>query len=311
MTNTIPSRTIQKAIHRVSALIGNTTLYPISKAYSKKGVYIYAKLEWQQLGGSIKARPAFNIIKTALLNGNLNPEKTLLDATSGNTGIAYAAIGSALGIKVKLALPENASEERKLLLKSLGAELILTSRFEGTDGAQNVARELAEKEPEKYFYANQYANQANFLAHYENTAEEIIKQTGGRLNHFVAGLGTTGTFVGTGKKLKEYNQAIQLTALQPDNPMHGLEGWKHLETAIVPKIYDASIADTQGEIDTLEAYEWVKRLAKKEGLTVSPSSAANLLGAVKIAEKIEAGYIVTTFADDASKYSEVTKQIFK
>jgi cysteine synthase B len=309
MTATI-SRTAKIRLKKVESLIGKTPLFSLDNIYRKKGVKIYVKLEWQQLGSSVKARPAFNIIKNAILNNELNNDITLLDATSGNTGIAYASIAAALGIKVKLALPENASKERKILLKSLGAELVLTSKFEGTDGAQIVAKELKAADPSRYYYADQYANEYNWKAHYEYTAAEIISQTGGRITHFINGLGTTGTFVGTGRKLKEYNANIQLISLQPNNPMHGLEGWKHLETARVPPIYDARIADENNEVDTLESYEIIKKVAKKEGLIISPSAAANILGAIHLAEKIDSGIIVTTLADDASKYSEVIQSLF-
>ncbi len=297
-------------VNRVEKLIGNTPLYPIKKVYHKEGVQIYAKLEWQQLGSSVKARPAFNIIKNAVLSGNLDRSKSLLDATSGNTGIAYAAIGAALGLKITLCLPENASEERKRILNSLGVDIIYTSKFDGTDGAQLKAKELAKAYPDKYYYANQYANVHNWEAHYLTTGREIWEQTNGAITHFVAGLGTTGTFLGTSRRLKAYNPNIEVVSVQPDNPMHGLEGWKHLETAIVPKIYDATVADRTLEADTLEAYDMVKAISLKEGLLVSPSAAANLNSAIQLAEQIEEGVIVTTFADDASKYSEVMQHIF-
>ena len=192
------------------------------------------KQEWMQLSGSVKCRPAYRIFLDAIEKGELTEDKTLLDATSGNTGIAYAAIGSALGIKVALCLPENASKERKQILASLGAEIIYTSKYEGTDGAQDVAKGLAQRKPDKYFYADQYKNDNNWKAHYHTTAVEIFNDIP-HLTHFVTGLGTTGTFVGTGRRLKEFNPEIQLISFQPDSAMHGLEGWKHLETAIVPR----------------------------------------------------------------------------
>lgn len=300
----------KERIWHVSHLIGNTPIYELSHVLQKPGIRIFAKLEWQQLGGSVKSRPAFNIIKNALHDGQIGGNKSLLDATSGNTGIAYAAIGAALNIPITLCLPENASEERKQILKSLGANLILTSRFEGTDGAQLRAKEIVLEHPERYFYADQYANANNWRAHFETTAPEIWQQTNGKVTHFVAGLGTTGTFTGTGRGLKRFNPNIELVALQPDNPMHGLEGWKHLETAIVPKIFDDQLADRTLEIETLEAYEMVKAVAKKEGLLISPSAAANLVGAIKVAQTINKGVIVTTFADNAEKYSEVMHSIF-
>jgi len=312
MTKHIASRniTLKTRLQQVEQLIGNTPLYPITKAYAKNGIQIFAKLEWQQLGSSVKSRPAFNIIKNAIYSGQLDGNKHLLDATSGNTGIAYASIAAALGIPVTLCLPENASEERKAILKALGVNIIYTSKFDSTDGAQLRAKELFKEQPDKYYYADQYANDSNWRAHTETTAPEIWHGTQGKITHFVAGLGTTGTFVGTSRGLKTFNPDIQVIASQPDNPMHGLEGWKHLETAIVPKIYDPQLADQFLEIDTLESYDLVKTIAQKEGLLVSPSAAANLLGAIKIAEQIEQGVIVTTFADDASKYTEVLKHIF-
>ncbi len=310
MTKFIKSKPTFSNINGIGTLIGNTPLHKINNVYSKKGVEIWAKLEWMQLGGSVKARPAFNIIQSAIVNEEWDNNKILIDATSGNTGIAYASIASALGLKLKLALPENASPERKTILKSLGAELILTSKFEGTDGAQEVVKELVHENPGKYTYLDQYSNHSNWLAHYNSTALEIIDQTKGRISHFVTGLGTTGTFVGTSRRLKEFNPKIKTIELQPDNPLHGLEGWKHLETAIVPKIYDADIADEQLFIDTLETYEIIKKVSSDEGLLLSPSAAANLLGAIKVAEKIDKGVIVTTFPDDASKYSEILSQIF-
>ncbi|MFT5763602.1 MAG: cysteine synthase B [Saprospiraceae bacterium] len=302
---------LESKLEKVVALVGNTPLYRISNVFSKPGVEIYAKLEWQQLGGSVKSRPAFNIIKQAILEGKLGQGKHLLDATSGNTGIAYAAIGAALGIPVTLCLPENASDSRKQILKSLGVNIVFTSPFESTDGAQIKAKELYKKNPKKYFYADQYANEHNWKAHYETTGVEIWDQTKGKITHFVAGLGTTGTFTGTSRRLKAYNQQIEVIALQPNNPMHGLEGWKHLETAIVPKIYDDQLADRFLEADTLEAFDLIKQVAQQEGLLISPSAAANLLGAIEVAKEIEQGIIVTTFADNAEKYTEVMKQIFQ
>jgi cysteine synthase B len=295
---------------KVGQLVGKTPLYEIRNAYHKPGVRIFAKLEWQQLGGSVKSRPAFNIIKNALRDGYIGQGQHLLDATSGNTGIAYAAFCAALNIPVTLCLPENASEERKRILKALGANIHYTSRFDGTDGAQLEAKRLYREQADRYFYADQYANDNNWRAHYETTAPEIWQQTCGKITHFVAGLGTTGTFTGTGRGLLMFNPDIELIGLQPDNPMHGLEGWKHLETAIVPKIYDGKLADRFLEIDTLDAYDMVRTLAQTEGLLVSPSAAANLLGAIQVAEQIDNGVIVTTFADNAEKYSEVMERIF-
>jgi len=298
---------------KLSALrsqIGNTPLVSFPNIFRKENVLLYAKKEWEQLSGSVKARAAFAIFRDAIEKKQLYPGKILLDATSGNTGIAYARIGKILGIPVSLCLPENASSERKSILRKLGVELTMTSRFEGTDGAQEVARSLAEKSPGLYFYADQYKNENNWKAHFEGTAAEILKQVP-RITHFVTGLGTTGSFVGTGRRLKKENPTIRLMSLEPDNPLHGLEGWKHLETAIVPGIYDASIADENLEISTEEAYEMIVQVKEKEGLLLSPSSAANLVGAIRVASKLEKGIVVTLLPDNGDKYEELNKKLFK
>ncbi|WP_299465108.1 PLP-dependent cysteine synthase family protein [uncultured Microscilla sp.] len=301
---------LEKRLHQVAQLIGNTPLVALDRVYKNPKVQIFAKLEWQQLGGSVKARPAFNIIKQAILNGQLDQNRVLLDASSGNTGIAYGAVGAALGIKVALCLPENASKERKMILRAHGVDIIYTPATELTDGAQIKAKELHAQNPDLYFYADQYANENNWRAHYNHTAPEIVEQTQGKITHFVAGLGTSGTFMGTSRRLKEYNPAIEIVSLQPDSPMHGLEGWKHMETAIVPQFYDADLADKNQEVSTFEAYELIKEVAQKEGLLISPSAAANLAGAIALANTLEEGTIVTMFPDSADKYSEVLKQVF-
>lgn len=311
MISEITDNQLKHRVEKAGRFIGNTPLFPIQRVYQNPRVKIFAKLEWQQLGSSVKARPAFNIIKDAVDNGLLNHEKHLLDATSGNTGIAYAAIAAASGIKVSLCLPENASKERKTMLKSYGVNIIYTSPFEGTDGAQLKAKSLVEENPLKYYYADQYANDSNWLAHYRTTGSEVFEQTGGEITHFVAGLGTTGTFRGTTTRLRELKPGIKAIALHPDSPMHGLEGWKHMETAIVPKIYDDRLADENLSIDSMEATALIKEIALSEGLLVSPSAAANLLGAMKVADSIGEGTVVTVFPDDASKYSEVIDQLFK
>ncbi|MGZ3881376.1 MAG: PLP-dependent cysteine synthase family protein [Flavisolibacter sp.] len=292
----------------LSVQVGNTPLVRFKSLVNKKGVELWVKKEWEQLSGSVKCRAAYRIFLDALQKGELNEHKALLDATSGNTGIAYAAIGSALGIKVVLCLPENASIERKQILTSLGADIIYTSKFEGTDGAQEVARELADKHPDKYFYADQYKNDNNWKAHYYTTAVEIINDLPD-ITHFVTGLGTTGSFVGTGRRLKEYNSDIQLVSFQPDSALHGLEGWKHLDTAIVPGIYDPSVADQNIEVSTEEAYEIIRAANKHEGLLLSPSSAANIAGALKVIDEIEEGVVVTLLPDNADKYGEVIKRV--
>lgn len=301
------SKILTKA-KRLSAQVGNTPLVHLKNLVPKKDVELWVKKEWEQLSGSVKCRAAYRIFLDALEKGELNENKTLLDATSGNTGIAYAAIGFALGIKVALCLPENASKERKEILGSLDAEIIYTSKYEGTDGAQEVARELAGKHPDKYFYADQYKNENNWKAHYYGTAVEILNDLPD-LTHFVTGLGTTGTFVGTGRRLKEFNRDIQLISFQPDSAMHGLEGWKHLETAVVPKIFDPLVADKNIEVSTEEAYKIIKAAKEHEGLLLSPSSAANIAGALKVINEIEEGVVVTVLPDNADKYSEVIKRI--
>ncbi|HEX4851711.1 MAG TPA: cysteine synthase family protein [Puia sp.] len=288
--------------------IGHTPLHEFRNLFNKKKVKLFAKKEWMQLSGSVKARAGYNIIRKAIETGELSEHRTLLDATSGNTGIAYGAIGEQLGISITLCLPENASAERKEILQKLGVRIILTSKYEGTDGAQQVARELAAKNPSAYFYADQYKNDNNWKAHYFTTAPEIFEALP-KITHFVAGLGTTGTFVGTGRKLKKLNSSIQLISLQPDSALHGLEGWKHLETAVVPTIYDDQLADKNLEITTEEAYEWMRAAYKHENLILSPSSAANLAGAIRVAEQLDEGTVVTVLPDNGDKYTEVINKI--
>lgn len=283
--------------------IGNTPLIKIEKIASHlKYVSIYAKAEWFNPGGSVKDRPAFYMIMDGISKGLLTKDKIIIDATSGNTGIAYAMIGAILGYKVKLVLPQNASLERKRILKVYGAELIFSDPLEGTDGAQRVVKEIVNQEPEKYFYPDQYNNDANWRAHYETTAVEIINQTNGKVTHFVAGLGTTGTFVGVAKRLKEFNPKIKTIAVQPDSPLHGIEGLKHLPTALVPGIFKPELVDEMIEVSTEDAYEMVKRLAKEEGLFVGISSGAAMVACLRIAEEIREGVIVTVFPDNGSKY---------
>jgi cysteine synthase B len=245
------------------------------------------------------------MIRAGLASGELRAGKTIIDATSGNTGIAYGVIAAALGYPVKLCLPDSASHERKRILAALGVELVITPGDEGTDGAIRRVQEIVHSEPEKYFYPDQYGNPANWQAHYRTTANEIWEQTGGRLTHFVAALGTSGTFVGTTRRLKELNPAIQCISLQPDAAFHGLEGWKHMETALRPAIYDDGLADENLEVSTEAAYRMVKRIAREEGLLVSPSAAAALVGCFEVAKGIaqdQHAVIVTVFADSASKY---------
>jgi cysteine synthase B len=306
-TSTINEQLI-KQVQLLGAHIGRTPLHRITRLFSKPGVAIYAKKEWEQLSGSVKARAGYAIFKDAIENGLVTKQKALLDATSGNTGIAYAAIAHRLGVPVTLCLPENASPERKEILQALGAEIIFTSKYEGTDGAQQVAKALAEEHPHQYFYADQYKNDNNWKAHYNSTAPEIVDALPG-ITHFVAGLGTTGTFTGTGRRLKALNPSIHLTSLQPDNPLHGLEGWKHLETAIVPGIYDSTVADGNLEIATEDAWEMIRAAYHYERLLLSPSSAANLVGALRVAEQLDRGIVVTILPDNADKYKDIIKKL--
>jgi S-sulfo-L-cysteine synthase (O-acetyl-L-serine-dependent) len=286
--------------------IGNTPLLRLERVGRKfANAEFYGKAEWANPGGSVKDRPALSMIQAGLASGALRAGKTIIDATSGNTGIAYAMIGAALGYPVKLCLPDSASHERKRILTAFGAELVITPGDEGTDGAIRRVQKLVAEDPEKYFYPDQYGNPANWQAHYRTTAMEIWEQTGGRVTHFVAGLGTSGTFVGVTRRLKELNPAIQCISLQPDASFHGLEGWKHMESAIRPAIYDETLADANLEVETEAAYALVKRLAREEGLLISPSSAAALLGCFKVAARIpkdEHAVFVTVFADSAAKY---------
>jgi cysteine synthase B len=312
ITAPIDASSVQLAKHSgqtgqsVLDLIGNTPLLRLARIGSEfPNVEFYAKAEWCNPGGSVKDRPALSMIQAGLDSGALRPGKTIIDATSGNTGIAYAMIGAALGYGVKLCLPDSASHERKRILAVLGAELVITSGDEGTDGAIRRVHEIVAAEPEEYFYPDQYSNPANWQAHYRTTAKEIWEQTGGRITHFVAALGTSGTFVGASRRLKELNPSIRCISLQPDAAFHGLEGWKHMQTALRPAIYDETLVDENLEVATEEAYRLVKRIAREEGLLVSPSSAAALLGCFQVAKRVpmdQRAVIVTVFADSASKY---------
>jgi len=297
-----PERARQSVLER----IGNTPLLRLERiAREFPNVEFSAKAEWFNPGGSVKDRPALSMIQAGLQSGALRAGKVIIDATSGNTGIAYAMIGAALGYAVKLCLPDSASPERKRILGAFGAELVITPGDEGTDGAIRRVHEIVAADPQKYFYPDQYSNPANWQAHYRTTANEIWEQTTGRITHFVAALGTSGTFVGAARRLKELNPGIRCISLQPDAPFHGLEGWKHMATAIRPAIYDDKLADENLHVSTEEAYRLVKRLAREEGLLVSPSSAAALLGCLRVAARVpkdKHAVIVTIFADSAAKY---------
>lgn len=294
--------------------VGDTPLLRFERlARNLPGIQILGKAEWANPGGSVKDRAALRIVSEAEQRGQLGPDthKTLLDATSGNTGIAYAMLGAARAFPVTLCVPANVSLERKRILKAYGAQVIFTDPADGSDGAIREAQRLYAENPEKYFYADQYSNDANWRAHYHGTAEEIWRQTEGRITHFVATLGTSGTFMGTTRRLRELNPEVQCISLQPDSPFHGLEGLKHMATAIVPKIYDPNLADQDLEISTEESYAMVKRVAREEGVLLGISSGAALVGCLRVAQDVvksawwrdhEEAVIVTVLPDAADKY---------
>lgn len=287
----------------VLSLIGNTPLLRLQRVGREfPEVEFYAKAEWANPGGSVKDRPAMNIILEAERAGLMSKGRTLVDSTSGNTGIAYAMICAARGYRAKLYMPANVSVERKRILKAYGAEVVFTDPMEGSDGAIRQVREVVATHPHPYFYANQYDNPANWGAHYNGTAPEIFSQTAGRVTHFVAGLGTSGTFIGTARKLKELNPKIRCISFQPDSPFHGLEGMKHMATAIVPGIYDPGVADEDLAISTEESYAMTLRLARHEGLLVGVSSGAAMVAALQVAKQARRGVIVTIFPDSGDKY---------
>lgn len=288
----------------LEAAVGNTPLLPLRRigAHLPAGVKVFAKAEWFNPGGSVKDRPALNILRSAIADGSLQPGMRLLDSTSGNMGISYATFSAALDIPVTLALPANASLERKTILKAMGVELILTDPLEGSDGALRIARELAEESSERYFYANQYDNPANWQAHYLTTGPEILRQTGGRITHFIAGLGTTGTLTGVSRFLRENQLETEIVAVQPDSAFHGLEGLKHLPTSIMPGIFDPGAPDRTIGVSTEQAHAMVRRLAREEGLFVGVSSGAAAIAALQVAEEIEEGVLVAVFPDAGYKY---------
>ena len=290
----------------LEAQVGNTPLIQLKHIAADAGlpeqVQLFAKAEWFNPSGSVKDRPALNIIRTAEQQGRLKPGMTLMDSTSGNMGIAYAMLGAGRGYHVKITLPQNASPERIAVLRSLGAELIFTDPLEGSDGAIREVRRLAVEAPADVYYANQYNNPANWQAHYYTTANEIWAQTGGQVTHFVAGLGTSGTFVGTTRRLKELNPYIRCISFQPDSPFNGLEGLKHMATAIQPGIYDPFSADADMGVRTEDAYDMARQLARKEGLFVGISSAAAVTAAVEAAQTVDKGIVVTILPDSGLKY---------
>ncbi len=290
----------------IAAQVGNTPLLPLREIANWAGlpdtVRICAKAEWFNPSGSVKDRPALNIIRTAEWQGLLRPGMTLLDSTSGNMGIAYAMLGAARGYKVKLTLPANASQERIAILKAHGAELVFTDPLEGSDGAIIEARRLAAEAPDNVFYANQYNNPANWQAHYFTTGNEIWEQSEGQLTHFIAGLGTSGTFIGTARRLKELKPSINCYSMQPDSPFNGLEGLKHMPSAIKPGIYDEEVADGELTVKTEDAYELARQLARREGLLVGTSAAAAVVAAVELGRGLDQGSIVTILPDSGFKY---------
>ncbi len=302
----LPGVLQQVARENLLDCIGNTPLLRLSRIGREyRNCEFYGKAEWFNPGGSVKDRAALRMILEGERSGGLVHGKTILDSTSGNTGIAYAMIGAARGYPVKLCLPANASEERKHILAAYGAEIVITPGEEGSDGAIRRVREIYEQEPEKYFYPDQYSNPANVEAHMTTTAPEIWEQTRGRITHFVAGLGTSGTFVGTARRLKRFNSAIRAISFQPDSAFHGLEGMKHMATAIVPKIYDPSVADEDMSVRTEDAHAMVKRMAREEGILVGISAGAAVCASLEVARRLpraEAAVIVTIFPDSGDKY---------
>jgi cysteine synthase B len=287
----------------ITKLIGNTPLLRI-RMFEREfpRVDLYAKAEWFNPGGSVKDRAALWMIEDGERSGALTYDKAIIDSTSGNTGIAYAMVAAAKGYRVKLVMPANVSAERKALIRAYGAEAVFSDAGEGSDGAIRLVRELVAADPDKYFYPDQYSNPANARAHYEGTAVEILQQTGGRVTHFIAGLGTTGTFVGTSRRLKEHDSSIRTIAVQPEDAFHGLEGLKHIPTAIVPKIWDPSLADEIWDCPTEPAYDLARAAARTEGLLVGHSSGAALWAARRLAGTIGEGVIVTVFPDSGDRY---------
>jgi S-sulfo-L-cysteine synthase (O-acetyl-L-serine-dependent) len=288
----------------LEAAVGNTPLLSLRRigAQLPQRVKLLAKAEWFNPGGSVKDRAALFILRKAQAEGKLPPGRRLLDSTSGNMGIAYATLCASLGIPVTLTIPGNASPERVTILRALGAELIHTDPLEGSDGAARVAKRLAAERPELYFYANQYDNPASWWAHYCTTGPEIAEQAGERINHFIAGLGTSGTIVGTGRYLREINPDLSIIAVQPESPFHGLEGLKHMETSTLPGIFDSSLINRTMNITTEAAYDMVQRLAREEGLFVGISSGAAAAAALQVASELQEGLVVTVFPDGGYKY---------
>jgi S-sulfo-L-cysteine synthase (O-acetyl-L-serine-dependent) len=287
----------------ITRLIGNTPLLRV-KLFEQDfpGLEVYAKAEWFNPGGSVKDRAALAMIEDGEKSGKLTHDKTIIDSTSGNTGIAYALVGAAKGYRVKLVMPANASAERKALVSAYGAEIVFSDASDGSDGAIILVRQLIAMDPDRYFYPDQYSNPANPRAHYEGTAVEILAQTSGRITHFIAGLGTTGTFVGTSRRLKEHDRSIRTIAVQPEDSFHGLEGLKHIPTAIVPKVWDPTVADEIWDAPTEPAYDLARTVARTEGLLVGHSSGAALWAVRRLGETVREGVVVTVFPDSGDRY---------
>ena len=300
----------KKQLRQLEPQIGRTPLVRINQLWTKPGVEVYAKLEWEQLGQSVKGRPAFRMISQAIEEEVLVPGKRIFDSTSGNTGIAYAAIGAYLGVPCTIVMPEDASEERKIILRALGAELLLVSSEWTSNEVMDYTQELAAKHADEYCYLNQYDNPANWQAHYFGTGVEIYEQTQGRVTHFVSSLGTCGTFSGVAKFFQDQHPHVTSIGLHPDVADHGLDGWKHLASSRHPGIYMPELAQGDVVVSTEEAYDWMGKLASQEGLLVSPSSAGALAGAIKVAQELDTGVVVTVFPDDSAKYGAVYRELF-
>lgn len=303
ISNDLKSKIISAGQH-----IGNTPLVELKGFHKNPAVQLFAKKEWLQTGKSVKGRAAYQIIKDAILKGELDEERVLIDASSGNTAIAYASIAKEIGIQVEVVLPGNVSKERVRILESLNSKITYSSPFESTDGAQELVKEIVAKNPDRYFYADQYNNENNWKAHYETTGPELWNQTEGKITHFVTGLGSTGTFSGTAQFLKEQSDSVATFALQPDFALHGLEGWKHLETAIIPGIYKSDLVDQSFRVNTQNAYDHILPFYLQHGDWISPSAAANIAGAIHVANQLEEGLVVTMLPDDGSKYPETISQ---
>lgn len=292
------------AVTEIVRQIGGTPLIELPSITSglPKQISVLAKAEFMNPGGSVKARSAWRIMQEGIRTGALTRDKTLIDATSGNTGIAYALLGAALDLRILLVMPANASESRKQIVRAFGAELELSDPQELTDGAQRHVQDLISRDPERYFYADQYNNSANWRAHYDTTGEEILTQTKGRVTHFVASLGTTGTFTGVARRLRLHKPDVRCIAVQPDSPLHGIEGVKHLETSRVPGIFDARLVDEELRVSTEEAQTMTRRLAREEGLLVGISSGANVVASLRVAECLSEGTVITILCDDGTHY---------